>query len=95
MMLRMRISLDPEVHHRARQRAARLGVSFAEYVRRVVEKDVGLRPRARGGVAAVFDLGSSGGSDVAREKDAMVAKAFSARAKPTRTSRSSIERASR
>jgi hypothetical protein len=83
-MLRIQICLDPELHHRARQRAARLGVSFAEYVRRVVEKDVGLRPRALGGVAAVFDLGSSGGSDVARDKDAMVAEAFSAQVRRRR-----------
>lgn len=84
MMSRTQISLDPELHHRARRRAARLGVSFAEYVRRVVEKDVGGRPRARAGVAAVFDLGSSGRSDVARDKDAMVREAFSARARRRR-----------
>ena len=84
MMSRTQISLDPELHHRARQRAARLGVSFAEYVRRVVERDVGLRPRGRRGAAAVFDLGSSGGSDVARDRDAMVAEAFASRARGRR-----------
>jgi hypothetical protein len=84
MMSRTQVSLDPELHHRARQRAARLGVSFAEYVRRVVERDVGARPRARLGAAAVFDLGSSGGSDVARDKDAMVAEAFASRARGRR-----------
>jgi hypothetical protein len=37
--------------------------------------------------AAVFDLGSSGGSDVSRDKKAMVGDAFaSGRAKPSRTS---------
>ena len=78
MMSRTQVSLDPELHHRARQRAARLGVSFAEYVRRVVERDLG-RPTARGRVAAVFDLGSSGGADVARDRDRMVAAALAYR----------------
>jgi hypothetical protein len=84
MMSRTQITLDPELHHRARQRAARLGVSFAEYVRRVVERDVGGRPRARRGAAAVFDLGSSGCSDVARDKDEMIAGAFASRARGRR-----------
>jgi hypothetical protein len=77
MMSRTQISLDPELQRRARQRAARLGVSFAEYVRRVVERDLG-PVRQRGGVAAVFDLGSSGGADVARDKDRMVGTAVAA-----------------
>jgi hypothetical protein len=79
MMSRTQISLDPEVQRRARQRAAKLGVSFAEYVRRVVERDLGPSPHARRGAAAVFDLGSSGGADVARDKDEMVAAAFASR----------------
>ena len=80
MMSRMQISLDPDLQRRARRRAAQLGVSFAEYVRRVVERDLGARPAARAGAAAVFDLGSSGGADVARRKDEMVAAAFASRA---------------
>lgn len=78
MMSRTQISLDPELQRRARQRAARLGVSFAEYVRRVVERDLGPRLRSRDGIEAVFDLGSSGGASVARDKDAMVAAAVAA-----------------
>jgi len=84
MMSRTQISLDPELQRRARRRAARLGVSFAEYVRRVVERDLGPARRGRGGVAAVFDLGSSGGSDVARDKDAVVGAAFAAGGKRRR-----------
>ena len=79
MMSRTQVSLDPELQRRARQRAAKLGVSFAEYVRRVVERDLGGRPTARGRVAVVFDLGSSGGADVARDKDRMVAAALASR----------------
>jgi hypothetical protein len=83
-MSRTQITLDPELQRRARQRAARLGVSFAEYVRRVVERDLGPARRAGGGVAAVFELGSSGGADVARDKDEMVAAAFAGRRKRRR-----------
>jgi hypothetical protein len=78
MMTRTQISLDPELQHKARQRAAQLGVSFAEYVRRVVERDLG-RPRRRLGASAVFSLGSSGGADVAREKDEMIGEAVAAK----------------
>jgi hypothetical protein len=80
MMSRTQVSLDPDLQRRARQRAAKLGVSFAEYVRRVVARDLGRQP-VRGGVAAVFDLGASGGADVARDKDEMVAAAFASRAR--------------
>ena len=77
-MSRTQISLDPELRQKARQRAARLGVSFAEYVRRVVERDLGrARPKRR--PSAVFNLGSSGGADVAREKDEMVGEAVAAK----------------
>jgi hypothetical protein len=74
----MQISLDPELQQKARLRAARLGVSFAEYVRRVVERDLG-RARPRRGPSAVFNLGSSDGADVARDKDEMLGEAIAAR----------------
>ena len=67
--------LESEVHRRARRRASDLGVSLAEYVRRLVARDVAISvPKAD--VASVFDLGRSAGSDVARDKDAMVGEAF-------------------
>jgi hypothetical protein len=34
------------------------------------------RPDAAAGVASIFDLGSSGGSNIARNKDSMIAEAF-------------------
>ena len=77
MMSRTQISLDPEIQQRARQRAAELGVSFAEYVRRLVAKDLG-EPELSTSPSVVFNLGSSGGSDVAREKDLMVADSIDA-----------------
>jgi hypothetical protein len=65
--------MDSQIHHRARQRASELGVSLAEYVRRLVARDLA-RPQANADVACVFDLGQSGGADVAKNKDAMIAE---------------------
>ena len=77
MMARTQITLQPEVQRRARQRAGDLGVSFAEYVRRLVVRDLGNSP-AKADPALVFDLGESRRSDIAKDKDAMVAEAFAA-----------------
>jgi len=77
MMARTQITLDPEMQRRARLRAGELGVSLAEYVRRLVARDLGA-PSGTAHPGAVFDLGSSGGSDVARDKSAMIADAFAA-----------------
>lgn len=75
MMSRSQITLEPEIQRRARQRAGDLGVSLAEYIRRLVARDLGGSQATRSPVA-VFDLGASGGSDVARNKNAMVSEAF-------------------
>ena len=77
MMARTQITLEPEVQRRARQRAGDLGVSLAEYVRRLVARDLGNAP-AQVDPALVFDLGKSSRSDIAKDKDAMVAEAFAA-----------------
>jgi hypothetical protein len=74
MMSRTQITLDPELQKRARERAAHLGISFAEYIRRLVIHDLGERERQTD-PSAVFHLGSSEGSDVARNKDAMLGEA--------------------
>lgn len=77
MMSRSQITLDPEIQRRARQRASDLGISLAEYVRRLMLRDLGegLPPADP---SRVFDLGRSAGSDIARNKDAMVAEAVGA-----------------
>ena len=75
MMTRTQLSLDREMLRRARQRAGQLGISLAEYVRRLVAEDLGERATAAD-PSVVFNLGSSGGSDIAAEKDAMIADAF-------------------
>lgn len=76
MIHRTQITLDSQDHRRARQRASELGISFAEYIRRLVQEDLDAPAGARD-VTALFALGDSGGSDVARSKDAYVGDAVS------------------
>ena len=76
MMTRTQLSFESEMLHEARRRARRLGISLAEYVRRLVAADLGGDEPAVD-PSAVFNLGRSQGSDIARRKDAMVAEAFS------------------
>jgi hypothetical protein len=77
MMTRTQLSFDSEMLSRARRRAGELGVSLAEYVRRLVAADLG-GPSPQASPEAVFDLGASARSDVARDKDAMIAEAIEA-----------------
>jgi hypothetical protein len=77
MMARTQVALGNEIQQRARQRANDLGVSFSEYVRRLVARDLA-RPEIAANVTCIFDLGSSNGSDIARNKDLMIAEAFHA-----------------
>lgn len=77
MMSRTQITLDPETQKRARLRASQLGVSFAEYIRQLVSRDLGRREQ-RIGPSAIFNLGGSGGADVASNKDALLAEALQA-----------------
>jgi len=83
MMVRTQITLEREMQKRARRRAGEIGVSLAEYVRRVVARDLE-QPEANADVAAIFDLGASAGSNIARDKQSMIADAFGgARGKST------------
>jgi hypothetical protein len=75
MMSRTQITLETQTHRRARQRASELGVSLAEYMRRLVSRDLA-GPKAEADVTCVFDLGRSGNSDVAKNKESMIAEAF-------------------
>ncbi len=79
MMIRTQISLDSERHAQARARAAELGVSLAEYMRRLVDRDVA-RPARTVDRSVVFDLGGGIPTDIARDKDRMIAEAVAATA---------------
>lgn len=75
-MTRTQLLFESETLQRARARAGQLGISLAAYVRRLVDEDLGGSTRTAD-PTAVFDLGSSGGADVASDKDAMLGDAFS------------------
>ena len=74
-MGRAQITLHPEIQQRDRQRARDLGVSLAEYVRRLVARDLGIT-WSEVDPALVFDLGKSAASDIAKDKHAMIAAAI-------------------
>ena len=77
MMARTQITLEPETHSQARRRASELGVSLAEYFRQLVKKDLG-NPRPKADVSRIFNLGSGGVSNIAKDKDQMIGEAFEA-----------------
>ncbi len=71
-MSRTQITLENEVHRRARQRAN------SGYLWRNMSgasRDLA-RPETAVAVDRIFDLSSSGGADIARDKDSMIAEAF-------------------
>jgi hypothetical protein len=75
MNARTQITLDPEVQRRARAKASRLGISFAEYVRRLVSEDLG-EQKPKVDASILFDLIDEGPpTDIARDKDRMIGEA--------------------
>ena len=76
MNARTQISMDPELQRRAHAKAAELGISFAEYIRRLVAGDLGPPKKSKPDISALFDLGaSSEPTDIARDKDKMIGQA--------------------
>jgi hypothetical protein len=75
MNARTQITMDPELQRRAHAKAAELGLSFAEYVRRLVAHDLG-EPKPKADISLLFDLGASREpTDIARDKDRMLGEA--------------------
>jgi hypothetical protein len=67
--------MDPEMQRRAHAKAAELGISFAEYIRRLVTADLG-EPKRKADVSVLFDLVTDGPpTDIARDKDKMLGEA--------------------
>jgi antitoxin component of RelBE/YafQ-DinJ toxin-antitoxin module len=77
MMTRTQITLDPELQRRARERATTLGISLTEYIRRLLARDLE-QTQQPVDPALVFDLGSSGNADIARDKDVLIGEAVAA-----------------
>ena len=75
MTARTQITMDPEMQRRAHAKAAELGISFAEYIRRLVAKDLG-EPKPKADVSIFFDLVEDGPpTNITRDKDKMLAEA--------------------
>jgi hypothetical protein len=75
MNARTQITIDPEMQRRAHAKAAELGISFAEYVRRVIANDLG-EPKPKADISIIFDLVTEGEpTDIARDKDKMIGDA--------------------
>ncbi len=75
MNARTQITIDPEMQRRAHAKAAALGISFAEYVRRLLAQDLGDAKRTVD-VSLIFDLVDEGPpTNIARDKDKMVGEA--------------------
>jgi hypothetical protein len=65
--MRTQIALEPSQHARVREKAASLGITMAEYIRRLVDRDLDeATPQAS--PASIIGLGRSGGSDIARDR---------------------------
>ena len=75
MNARTQITMDPEMQRQAQAKAAELGISFAEYVRRLVAEDIGER-RPKADISIMFDLIDEGPpTNIARDKDKMIGEA--------------------
>lgn len=75
MNARTQITMDTELQRRAQAKAAELGISFAEYVRRLVADDLG-QHKPKTDISSIFDLVDEGPpTDIARDKDKMIGEA--------------------
>jgi hypothetical protein len=75
MNARTQVTLDPEMQRRAHAKAAELGISFAEYIRRLVANDLGeIKPQFD--ISSMFGIIDEGPpTDIARDKDKMIGDA--------------------
>jgi hypothetical protein len=72
MTIRAQITLDPELQRRAHAKAAELGISFAEYVRRLLTDDLGPQ-KPKVDISMVFNLIDEGReTNIASDKDKMI-----------------------
>jgi len=77
--MRTQIALGTEQHALVKRKAADLGISMAEYIRRLVERDLE-QTGTSADISAIFGIGDSGGSDIAVDRKVATAEAITARA---------------
>jgi hypothetical protein len=67
--------MDPETQRRAQAKAAELGISFAEYIRRLVANDLDALEK-KADITSLFGLIDEGPpTNIARDKDKMIGEA--------------------
>ena len=75
--MRTQIALEAEQHALVKQKAASLGITMAEYIRRLVDQDLA-GGRTNAGVSSIIGIGRSGGSNIAVEGQAATSEAVAA-----------------
>lgn len=82
----VQVTLDPDDRRQARRRAAELGITLAEYIRRLVRRDLD-DWTPEGDTSAIIAVERIAGSDPATHKDQYIGEAVAARfAKTDQTS---------
>ena len=69
------IVLEPELEKQAQQRAQQLGVPLADYIRQLITRDLE-HPMPTSDPSMIFNLGNSGGTDIAHDKDRLLGAAL-------------------
>ena len=74
-MTRTVISIEPDLYQRARAHAETVGMSFAEFVRSLLQEKLG-DTKAKVDPSIIFNLGTSKEpTDIARDKDRLIGEA--------------------
>ena len=76
--MRIHIDLETEQHALAKRKAVDLGISMAEYIRRLVEQDLAQKG-PNSDISAIFGIADSGGSDIVVDRKTTTAEAIAAR----------------
>jgi hypothetical protein len=74
---RIEISLDDELYERASSRAQAMGVSLEEDIRWLVMQALPEQKR-QADISAIFGLGDSGGTNIAKDKHRLIGEAIAA-----------------
>ena len=74
----MQVTLDEDRQRRARKRAAELGISISELLRRGLDTVLAEPDRPKAHISEIFGIGHSGGSDIATFKDQYIGEAVEA-----------------
>ena len=73
-LMRTIITLPDHMHAHAKQRAAELGISFAEFARRLFEKELS-RPAPQGDIDSICGIVAGTPFDMARDGEQIIGEA--------------------